>query len=177
VTLFPLATFDAIEDAVADAALVTWGHWLEGCARPFGRQSFGLFVSTELIAVAVSASTAGASAGGWSRFAVVELVRLCARPDQRWATRVALRLWREIAPRCWAKYWPVEAVVSYQNAVRHTGNIYRFDGWTMVGEVPGSTGGGTYSAKKPAERKAVWVYVLGDFSDADRRARALERAA
>lgn len=39
-SLFPLARFDRIDNAVADARLVEWGHWLEGCHRPFGRQSF-----------------------------------------------------------------------------------------------------------------------------------------
>lgn len=158
---FPLASFDVIPDDVADSQLRAMGHWLGGCNRPFGRQSFGLYVSNELVAVAVSASTVNATCGGWPRQKVVELARLCATPSQRWATRVCLRLWREIAPRCWAEhYWPVEAVVSYQNAVRHTGNIYRFDGWTKVADVRGSTGGGNWTRKKDMEPKSVWVYVV-----------------
>lgn len=40
-SLFPLATFDVVDDALADERLRTWGHWLGGCNRPFGRQSFG----------------------------------------------------------------------------------------------------------------------------------------
>jgi hypothetical protein len=158
--LFPLATFDVIDDARADAALVAWGHYLGECARPFGRQSFGLEVSGELVSVAVSASTVGSTCGGFGRMQVVELARLVTSPTERWATRVCLRLWRELAPRSWAIYWPVVAVVSYSDATRHKGDVYRFDGWTKVAEVPGSSGGGTYSSRKKATPKSVWVYEL-----------------
>lgn len=160
--LFPLATFDQIDNEEADACLVAWGHWLGACHRPFGRQSFALSVRGEIVAVAVSASTVNGTCGGWPRQRVVELARLCAAPDHRWATRVGLRLWRELAPACWsAKFWPVEAVVSYANATRHRGDIYRFDGWTKVAEVEGSTGGGGWSSPRQArEPKSVWVYVL-----------------
>jgi hypothetical protein len=95
---FPLATFDEIDDARADAALETWGHYLGGCDRPFARQSFGLEVGGVLVSVAVSASTVGATCGGYRRREVVELARLVTRPGCRWATRVTLRLWRELAP-------------------------------------------------------------------------------
>lgn len=159
--MFPLAAFDVIDNAVADHVLRAWGHWLGGCNRPFGRQSFGLFVAGELVSVAVSASTVNKTCGGWPRGDVVELARLCSEPSQRWATRVMLRLWRELAPRVWAaKYWAVKAVVSYANAIRHKGDIYRFDGWSKVADTKGSGGGGTYSTPKPVEPKSVWVYVI-----------------
>lgn len=84
---FPLARFDLIENELADAMLVEWHHWLGGCNRPFGRQSFGLFVADTLVSVAVSASTVNETCGGWPRMQVVELARLCSRVDQRWARR------------------------------------------------------------------------------------------
>src|SRR5574342_418644 len=55
--MFPLISFDIIDHRTADAMLAEWGHFLGGCKRPFGRQSFGLHLEGELIAVAVSAST------------------------------------------------------------------------------------------------------------------------
>lgn len=158
--MFPLASFDVIDERRADAALVEWGHYLGECERPYGVQSFGLEIAGELVSVAVSASTAGVTAGGWPRRKVVELARLATKPGHQWATRVTLRLWRELAPACWAKYWPVDALVSYSDTTRHKGDIYRFDGWVKVAEVRGSTGGGTYSTVKKATPKAVWVYVL-----------------
>jgi len=161
VNLFPLVTFDLIDDVVADALLDAWGHWLGSCDRPFGRQSFGLYLHGEIVSVAVSASTAGATAGGWDRYDVCELARQASHPEHRQFTRVMVRLWRECAPACWSsKYWPVLAVVSYHNRNRHLGNIYRFDGWTKVADMPGSGGGGTYSKSKPREPKSVWVYEL-----------------
>ena len=79
--MFPLVSFDLIDDALANEKLVAWGHWLGGCERPFGRQSFGLFVEQELLAVAVSASTVNETCAGFGRQECVELARLCAAPS------------------------------------------------------------------------------------------------
>lgn len=158
-TLFPFVEFGLIENEEAGLALETWGHYLGACDRPFGRQSFGLIVSGVLISVAVSASTVSDTCAGFQRREVVELARLATHPSQKWATRVTLRLWREIAPVFWTpKYWPVNAVVSYSNETRHKGDIYRFDGWKKVAVMPGSSGGGTWSKNQPREPKAIWVF-------------------
>jgi len=162
-SMFPLVAFDRIDDADADAALVAWGHWLGACSRPFGRQSFGLHLHSQLVAVAVSASTVNARCGGYDRGEVVELARLVSRPDCAWATRVCLRLWRELAPAAWGKaYWPVRACVSYANAIRHTGDVYRFDGWRRVADVAGGNPGVDTAWKRPRkaakEPKSVWAW-------------------
>jgi hypothetical protein len=162
-SLFPVVAFDLIDNRSADRALEQWGHWLGGCNRPFGRQSWGLTVHGVLAGVAVSASTVNATCGGFERREVVELARLCAHPSHRDVTRVVLRLWRKVAPGAWgAEYWLVRALVSYANAVRHRGDIYRFDGWKKVAEVASSGGGGTWSRpRRPGERKTVWAFELG----------------
>lgn len=158
-SLFPLASFVEIEHAEADQALVRSAHYLGACNRPFGRQSFGLFVGGQLVSVAVSASTVSAHCAGFQRNEVVELARLSSMDGRNAWTRVTLRCWRELAPQIWgAKYWPVRAVVSYSNETRHKGDIYRFDGWRKVAVMPGSGGGGTYSTKQPREDKAVWLF-------------------
>jgi hypothetical protein len=160
VSLFPLARFESIPLETANAALDLWQHFLGEFDRPFGYQAFGLYVDDDLVTVAVSASTINPTCGGWPRRRVVELARLCSAPRQRWATRVGLRLWRVLAPREWTReYWPVDAVVSYSNAARHSGDIYRFDGWTKVADVRPSGAGGTWARQK-GERKSVWVYEL-----------------
>ena len=158
-SLFPLVAFYEIEASEADAALARADHYLGPCDRPFGKQSFGLVVNGELASVAVSASTVGSTCGGFNRGEVVELARLGSLPGKRAWTRVALRCWRELAPSQWP-HWPVRACVSYSNETRHKGDIYRFDGWTKVAVMPGSTGGGTWTHKQPSEPKAVWVYDL-----------------
>lgn len=160
--MFPLADFNLIDNDLADQLLVDWGHWLGGCNRPFGRQSFGLsLLGIGVISVAVSASTVNRKCGGYDRMDVVELARCASHPDYKWATRACLRLWRELSPRCWAaKYWPVQALVSYSNAVRHTGNLYRFDGWTKVADVPGGKACGGWNKRKTYDPKAIWVYPV-----------------
>lgn len=159
-SLFPLARFEAIDLVEANSSLVAWAHFLGAFDRPFGYQAYGLFLSDALVSIAVSASTINPTCGGWPRGRVVELARLCSHPDHRWATRVCLRLWRQIGPPEWtAKYWQVDAAVSYSNAARHSGDIYRFDGWTKVADVGGSGAGGTWSRKK-GEPKSIWCYDL-----------------
>jgi hypothetical protein len=161
VMLFPLLTWDIIPNSDADKALEQWGHWLGGCNRPFGRQSFGLFLDGYLVSVAVSASTVNAKCGGFDRKDVVELARLCSDPKHRDMTRVALRLWRKTAAKAW-KYWEVRAYVSYSNSARHTGDIYRFDGWKKIGDVPGGVAGGGWNRGKTYHAKGVWVFELGE---------------
>lgn len=157
--LFPLVSFDRIGDRRADALLVAWGHWLGGCNRPFGRQSFALYVQGAPVSVAVSASTVNGSCGGLPRGEIVELARLASDPANPWASRVCLRLWREIAPGAWgAAYWPVKACVSYSNSIRHKGDLYRFDGWRKAKDVPGGTAGGGWSRGKSYDPKTVWIW-------------------
>jgi len=158
VRLFPLVSFDLIENGLADDRLVAWGHWLGGCNRPFGVQSFGLFLIKELISVAVTASTVNKHCAGYDRQEVIELARLCSDPAHAWATRVCLRLWREVAPKVWP-HWSVVALVSYANALRHKGDIYRFDGWKKVAEVKGGVAGGDWNRGKTYDPKSVWVFA------------------
>lgn len=162
--LFPLVAFDRIRDDEADACLSVWGHWLGPCNRPFGIQSWGLTLQGELVAVAVSASTVGDVCAGRPRETLCELARLCAHPMHRDLTRVALRLWRKVAADAWsAKYWPVGAYASYANSNRHTGDIYRFDGWKQWGKTRGGTVGKNAGWAKPGtkiEPKTIWGWDL-----------------
>lgn len=172
--MFPLIAFDLIDDAWANQKLTEWGHWLGGCDRPFGRQSFGLTLDSQLVAVAVSASTVNETCGGYARQECVELARLCAAPEHRDMTRPALRLWRKVGPPAWAlKYWPVRAAVSYQNAVRHTGDIYRHDGWIRVKHVRGGKTGpnASWSRSKEYDPKWIWVWPMDEKEREDLRAR------
>jgi len=149
-----------VEPALADQCLEQWGHWLGGCNRPFGRQGFGLHLGDDPVAVAVSASTPNPRCAGYDRQEVVELARLCAHPDHRDLTRVALRLWRVTAPGVWsARYWPVRALVAYADSTRHSGDIYRFDGWKRAATVRGGKAGGGWQRGKEYNPKSVWVYT------------------
>jgi hypothetical protein len=96
---------------------------------------------------------------------VVELGRLCAAPEDRWATRPMLRLWREVAAPRWP-HWAVSAAVAYSQNARHAGDIYRWDGWTRISDNCGSSGGGAWSRKRYATeavhgRKSLWLWQYG----------------
>lgn len=57
--------------------------------------------------------------------------------------------------------------LAYSQNARHEGAIYRFDGWTLVTDKAGSSGGGTYSTKRTAGdavhgRKRLWLWALAD---------------
>ena len=164
-SLFPLISFERIPDRDSDAKLVAWNHWLGACNRPFGKQAFGLFLTGDLVAVAVSASTIGDTCAGRPRGELTELARLCAHPDHRDLTRVALRCWRKVAADAWAaKYWPVSAYVSYSNRNRHNGDPYRLDGWKRLADTRGGSVGKNAGWAKPGtkiEPKTIWGWDLG----------------
>lgn len=160
--LFPLVAFGRIGDREADRYLSEWGHWLGPCNRPFGRQSFGVAIDGRVVSLAVSTSTINKTCGGYPRGEVYELARQCSHPDYRAITRVCVRLWRETTPALWARaYWPVRAAVSYANALRHAGDIYRFDGWKKVADVRGGVGGNSWQKGKRYEAKTIWAYEFG----------------
>lgn len=146
----------------ANRLLEAWQHYLGPVNRPFGSQAWALTLDGHPISVAVSASAVSATAAGLRRQELVELARLCTHPEQRWATRPMLRLWREVAARRWP-YWPTAAAIAYSQNSRHDGALYRFDGWTKVADDCGSSGGGAWSRPRTAGdathgRKTLWIY-------------------
>jgi hypothetical protein len=145
----------------ANALLVHWEHKLGECHRPFRTESWLFLVDGVPTAVAISASTVSATVAGYRRQEVVELARICA--SERWANRLMLRWWREVGARRW-ECWPVRAAVSYHLEAHHTGDLYRFDGWTKVKEGCGSRGGGTWSRERgdgdpSAGAKTLWLWT------------------
>jgi len=146
ITAPPVGLFET-ELAAANALLADWGHYLGTNNRPFGAQAWRLEVAGEPVSIAVSASIVSSTAAGYPMRQVVELARLCTRPDSRWATRVMLRLWREVGGPAWP-YWQPLAAVAYSDNSRHPGHIYRTDGWARVSTTAGSNGGGTWSTKR-----------------------------
>lgn len=136
----------------------------------FRNESFVLDARGVPVAVAVTSSIVSSTITDelgrvYRTQEVVELSRLCAKPGERWATRVALRLWRETAAPFYLPWKPV-AAFAYSKNDRHDGRTYRFDGWTRVRSTAGSSGGGGWSRKRYAADAAhgpktlwVWRYV------------------
>jgi hypothetical protein len=150
----------------ADELLVSWGHRLGPYRRLFGQQAYVLCVDREPVSIAVSASVISPTVAGYRRDQVVELARLCSAPGRSWASRVMLRLWREVAAPRW-RYWPVQAAVSYSLNAQHRGHLYRHDGWERVTDRAGSRGGGTWSTRRDAGdpafgSKTLWIWRYRD---------------
>lgn len=150
----------------ANELLVRWDHLLGPCLRPFGQQAYVLCVDREPVSVAVSASVVSPTVAGYRRDQVVELARLCSAPGRSWASRVMLRLWREVAAPRWP-YWPVLAAVSYSLNAQHRGHLYRHDGWERLSVRAGSRGGGTWSTlREPGDpafgSKSLWIWRYDD---------------
>lgn len=155
-----LAGLYPMEPDEVNRFLVKWEHKLGPCNRPFRQEGFALMVGAEPIAVAMSASIVHGPVDGYRIQEVVELARMCA--CERWANRLMLRLWREVAAPKWA-CWPVKAAVSYSKNSDHNGNLYRFDGWRKVKDDCGSNGGGAWSRKRYASDavqgpKTLWMW-------------------
>lgn len=147
--LMPMIGLDTIDMATANDMLVEFDHYLGPCRRPFGQQAFALYDDA-----------------GYPRGEVVELARLATRPGDAWATRVMLRLWREVCAPAWP-YWTAQAAVAYSQNSRHEGRIYRFDGWKRVRSDAGSSGGGTWSNKRTdgdavKGSKTLWLWRIAN---------------
>lgn len=134
-----VAGLHRVEMAEANDLLARWEHYLGPCRRPFHQEGFVLVAAGRPVSVAVSASAVAAETAGYERRQLVELARLCS--GEPWATRVMLRLWREVLAPTWES-WPVDAAIAYSQNARHDGRLYRFDGWTRVTDRAGSSGGG-----------------------------------
>ena len=151
--MFPLATFDAIPLAEANALLARWGHEMGPLARGFidGQACYALVASGAPRAVVTHSTLIRDHVGGgatWlTRDNTIELSRLCA--ENRWANRVALRLWRE----CVFPGTGTAFAISYQDAQLHTGATYRNDGWTRLGY---SSSGTDQRTGKKGRRKWIW---------------------
>lgn len=171
-SLAPSAVAGVHEISMAEGneLLTRWGHYLGPCNRPFGQQAFALCVGSQPVSVAVSASAVSSRIPiryedripvEWlDRRALVELARLCS--GEPWATRVMLRLWREVCAPAWP-YWQASAAVAYSQNERHEGRIYRFDGWERITDAAGGSGGGggwssATKGRASAGRKTLWLW-------------------
>lgn len=152
--LFPLVSLREITLAEANSALVTWGHKMGPLRRPINDETaHGLFHEGAIVAVTTTSGIIRETVAGLphvNRENSVELSRLCAaRPS---LNRVMLRLWREfVFPRTGRHY-----AVSYQDADVHTGNTYRFDGWTRAAY--SRAGGADRRSGRRPRNKWVWIW-------------------
>ncbi len=151
VSLFQPVRFEAISRDELNLCLSAWGHRMGPVRRPTGGWSHGLRQGDELVAVAATDVLMMPRVAGRGRREAVELSRLCAaRPD---LCRVVLRLWRAFVFPALARERGYRWAISYQDAVIHGGNPYRFDGWTRMGF---SRNGPDSRTGRPGRQKVIW---------------------
>lgn len=146
----PAVAFDGISLDDANRALVAWGHKMGPVNRPDIGQLFahGLMHNGSMVGVVVTADLVTARiAQGLTRADAVELARVCAaRPD---ICRVLVRLWREFVLPQLRQPWGI----SYQDAIIHGGDLYRFDGWVRLGT---SRSGTDQRSGRKGRSKVIW---------------------
>lgn len=154
----PLVHLDAIDREEANRLLVAWGHRMGAYTRPSYaiEAHYALFVQGEPTALAMAGETVREVVGGTGirRDQCVELVRLCAA--RRDFCRPMLRLWREVVFPAIAVAHQREIAVSYQDEALHTGDVYRFDGWRLIGR--GGGGGPDSRTGRPGRRMKIWAW-------------------
>jgi antitoxin VapB len=157
----PLVSFDAISRRELNECLVAWGHRMGPWERPSYREIFhGLRHDGALVGVTAAGDLIRETCAGLARYEAVELGRVCAaRPD---LCRVVLRLWREFVFPALSRAHGWSWAVSYQDAVMHRGDLYRFDGWVKIGESRSGTDG---RSGRKGRSKVIWGWHV------ERRAR------
>lgn len=149
----PIAHIEAIDRHMLNHALIAWEHKMGPWRRPeYGTPWFhGLFHNGTLIAVTAAATLITEKVCGLGRADAIELGRVCAaRPH---LCRPMLRLWRELLFPNFGHSW----AISYQDAVLHRGDLYRFDGWSQLGK--SSSGTDARSGLK-GRKKVIWGWRL-----------------
>ena len=151
--LFPIASFDTIELGRANQLLVAWEHKMGPVRRPMGLAlCHALFHGAEPVAITVTSDLVRETVGGaaWlTRENCIELSRVCAvRPG---LCRVVLRMWRELV----FPALDAPCAISYQDAVLHTGNLYRNDGWQRIAF---SHSGTDARSGRKGRDKYIWLW-------------------
>jgi hypothetical protein len=150
----PIAHLAAISRAELNVCLVKWGHRMGPWKRPdYGEWFHALFHNGDLVAVTAAGSLIRDTCAGLTRIDAVELGRMCAvRPH---LCRPMLRLWREFVFPDLCRAHSYRWAVSYQDAVMHTGDLYRFDGWVALGR---SRSGTDQRTGRKGRDKVIWGF-------------------
>lgn len=152
----PIAHLEAIDRSELNRLLVAWGHRMGPYTRPAYtiEAHHALFHAGAAVAVTAAGDTVREVIGqtGIRREEAIELVRLCAA--RRDLCRPMLRLWREMVFPALAAVHRRRIAVSYQDEALHSGDLYRFDGWQLLGK--GGGGGRDSRTGRPGRKMKIW---------------------
>lgn len=154
----PLIALDAIDRDELNRCLIAWQHKMGPWERPqnFPEWFHGVRHNGELVAVLAAAALIKEPVAGLTRADAIELGRVCAtRPA---LNRAAVRLWREFVFPSLCAVNGHTWVVSYQDAVMHTGGLYRFDGWVRLGTSRSGTDPRALGGGRTGRSKVIWGF-------------------
>lgn len=166
----PLFVFDRIDREELNDCLVRWDHKMGPIQRPeytppidFVLRENGrpLFV--------IAADTLIRPTCGLDRSEAFELSRMCADPARARISSLAMRMWRALAYPLIVGAWGSPWVISYQDAARHTGNLYRYDGWLVLGYSVSGSDPRALPGTAAVRRKVIWGWHGDAAAMAERR--------
>ena len=159
--------FEGITRIELNACLIAWGHRMGPLRRPTRGWAHGLRHDGRLVAVVSADTLIRPTVAGLARSEAIELSRLCA--DRADLCRVALRLWRAFVFPALATARGCSWAISYQDAIHHSGNLYRFDGWVPLAR---SRSGIDSRTGRLGRDKIVWGWCENRAAREARRGRA-----
>lgn len=152
----PPVHLERIDRADLNRLLIAWEHRMGAYTRPSYaiEAHHALFHHGEPVAVTAAGETVRETIGNSliGRFEVVELARLCAARQH--LCRPMLRLWREFLFPDIAVAHRRQFAVSYQDEALHTGDVYRHDGWLLIGK--GGRGGRDTRTGRESRSLKIW---------------------
>jgi hypothetical protein len=167
-----LISFDTITRAELNDCLVACEHKMGAWNRPpFREWLFGLRHHGRVIAATASGDLIKEPVAGFTRAEAFELGRVCAEGPN--LNRAVLRLWREFVFPVLCNAHGFTWVVSYQDAVLHNGDLYRFDGWVRLCRSRSGTDGRSGAIGRD---KWIWGWCADPALRAARRAQSISNS-
>jgi hypothetical protein len=168
----PFISFDLIDREEMNECLVAWDHKMGPLNRPEFTPPIDYVLRENGKPVAViAADTLIRETLGFTRNDAFEMSRMCASPDRRGASSLMMRMWRAFAYPLIVRAWKSPWVISYQDAVQHTGNLYRYDSWLKLGYSTSGTDPRALPGTASVRKKIIWGW------NADPKAMGARRAA
>lgn len=153
----PFVSFDTIDRDELNRCLVAWDHKMGPLNRPeyTAPIDFVLREHGEPLAI-VAADTLIRATCGLTRGDAFEVSRICSSPQRRGISSLMMRLWRTFGYPQIARAWGTPWAISYQDAARHTGNLYRYDGWLIYGYSTSGSDPRALPGTASVRRKVIW---------------------
>lgn len=154
----PYISFDTINRDEMNRCLKTWRHRMGAIRRPVFKTptDFVLRRHGEPLVV-IAADTLIRPTCKLDRSSAFELSRLCADPEHYGMCSLAMRLWRIFAYPVIVRDWGTPWVISYQDAAStHNGNLYRYDGWVILGYSVSGKDPRAMPETAEVRRKVIW---------------------